>query len=564
MDYAQEGCSRLVALVDDETRRLCAPPIDHPTAVICPVDRLVPGTGVLTAVEGDARWDFIRAAVRRRRHGGRPSRPPGRRPRHRRPRRPPPAGEQPLCLRVVVVYMDVLLRRAASVRRAWMRRPAGVAAAVALCATAPASAAAAWSEPFRLDPANSSATDVQVRLDERGAAVFSWGRAQVESGASRIMGRTLSTAGALQPLASPSGPGLFVGSELASAPSGAGVVAWTRSTAAGDDRVQASARAANGTRGRVFDVSAPGDDAILQATAVGRDGAAVFVWSHLAGHHDTLRARLRLADGRLGPVVDMPEPRVRDVGLLGAAMLPGGDALIVWQHAAVDRYRVYARAISAHRAPSPIVALSALGSTGDVPAVGVSARGDALVAWRTTGGRVQSRVRHASGRLAPIVELAPADPSFDPAAPVVAVAPSGRAAVVWTQGGRHPAHVLARLRSAHGGFGPPIELSIGVGVVARPEVALDAAGAAVVAWSSAADDEDATDRILLARRLSATGRPGALDVVSNPHGSAFTFPGGLAVGRRGQAVITWVDWDYVQNVGVSFGPARAAVLPVLR
>jgi hypothetical protein len=51
--------SDVVAVVDDETRLQCVPPIEHPTTVTCPIERLVPGTRVLAARQSDGHWDLV-------------------------------------------------------------------------------------------------------------------------------------------------------------------------------------------------------------------------------------------------------------------------------------------------------------------------------------------------------------------------------------------------------------------------------------------------------------------------------------------------------------------------
>jgi hypothetical protein len=59
LDVRQADGTDVVATVDDATRLLCAPPVEHSTAVACPVTRLVPGTRVLTSQRTRDHWDFI-------------------------------------------------------------------------------------------------------------------------------------------------------------------------------------------------------------------------------------------------------------------------------------------------------------------------------------------------------------------------------------------------------------------------------------------------------------------------------------------------------------------------
>jgi hypothetical protein len=59
LDVRQADGTDAVATVDGATHLLCAPPVQQSVAVVCPRERLVPGTRVLTARRTDGHWDLI-------------------------------------------------------------------------------------------------------------------------------------------------------------------------------------------------------------------------------------------------------------------------------------------------------------------------------------------------------------------------------------------------------------------------------------------------------------------------------------------------------------------------
>jgi hypothetical protein len=61
--FRQSDGTELVGTVDDATRLMCLPPIQHPTAELCPEERLVPGTRVLLARRTGGHWDLVVLSV---------------------------------------------------------------------------------------------------------------------------------------------------------------------------------------------------------------------------------------------------------------------------------------------------------------------------------------------------------------------------------------------------------------------------------------------------------------------------------------------------------------------
>jgi hypothetical protein len=228
-----------------------------------------------------------------------------------------------------------------------------------------------------------------------------------------------------------------------------------------------------------------GTDSI--AIAIDRQGDALLVWQgcDLAtpGCYDQLQARTWSRRARLGPIVDVTQPGPA-TAWQQVASDDDGDAVVAWQqHDTHTNWRVAARRVGRRGALGPIQLLSPEG------VIGTQAR--------------------------------------------VAVAPGGRALVVWSE--YRPStssgtwYTVARQLFKNGSLGPALEL--GTGSAEAPAVAMDRRGAAVVAWT------DSTR--VIARRITAS-RVSPVRVVAT--GGAPT--GGFALvhatsGRDGDFVISF-------------------------
>ncbi len=175
-----------------------------------------------------------------------------------------------------------------------------------------------------------------------------------------------------------------------------------------------------------------------------------------------------------------------------------GDSLLVWT-ACDDSlpscyYQVQARlAPGRGGALGPILTLSPRGAVSNWPEVAADDDGDAAVVWEQDGAVVVRRIS-ASGAVGPLLTIS------GPRAgnPSVAVEPTGRALVSWTEYRNETYLARARYVGADGALGP--ELALGGSSADRTAVAVDRAGGAIVVWTG--DDY----RQVTARRL----RPGSM------------------------------------------------------
>jgi lactonase family protein with 7-bladed beta-propeller len=126
---------------------------------------------------------------------------------------------------------------------------------------------------------------------------------------------------------------------------GNAVFTWRRSDGA-NWRIQARVRAADGTLSPVEDLSAAGQHALDPQVAVDPSGRAVFTWRRLEGTKWRIQARARAADGTLGPVEDVSEAG-RDAYEPQVAVDPSGNAVFAWRLFDGTNHRIQTRARSA-------------------------------------------------------------------------------------------------------------------------------------------------------------------------------------------------------------------------
>jgi len=182
--------------------------------------------------------------------------------------------------------------------------------------------------------------------------------------------------------------------------------------------------------------------------------------------------------------------------------------------------------------------LSSPGSGARASQVAVSPTGDSYFTWirRHDGGqgRIQARVRSASGEWSPIVNVS--GPKWEPADSGPAIAASqGHAVIVWLRGSR----ILARSLSAHGTVEWARKVSPRwVRADGDPKVALDDQGNAAITWWRWFP-HSATG--VQARWVSANGDKRPLETISDS-GSAFTPK--VVVTPEDRALITWNEWDH--------------------
>ncbi|GAB2932340.1 hypothetical protein GCM10027280_19990 [Micromonospora polyrhachis] len=133
------------------------------------------------------------------------------------------------------------------------------------------------------------------------------------------------------------------------------------------------------------------------------------------------------------------------------------------------------------------------------PDVGITSTGDAVVVWADDGNgnggyEIRARRVRADGTMGPVLNVN-SQADGDQSEPSVAVLPDSRFAVTWQDRSTAGASSIryasfsatdSRLSPVAGGYDVPVQAVIG-GTYRKPDLAVDAAGTAVVAWEDDAD-----------------------------------------------------------------------------
>jgi PKD repeat protein len=183
--------------------------------------------------------------------------------------------------------------------------------------------------------------------------------------------------------------------------------------------------------------------------------------------------------------------------------------------------------------------LTASGDNASVPDVAMNAGGDAVVAWQRSSGTdlfAQASLRDAGTNFSSPVPLGPAGLSAL-GTPQAAIDGAGNAIVVWQQpdGFTLNTIVQAAVRPAGGSFGAPVTLSATGSVSVHPQIAMNAAGDAIVAWEHLANQEVV---IQAAVRPAGGSFAAPVDVsAAGPQGE----PPGVALDSAGTATVVWTQ-----------------------
>ena len=339
---------------------------------------------------------------------------------------------------------------------------------------------------------------------------------------------------------------------------GDAVIVWRRSDGS-NYRVEAGSRSAAGAPGATRTLSGPGYNAGQPRAAMDSAGNALAVWSRFDGTNHRVEARSLAASGTLGPIQTLVDSETA-ASAPQVAMNATGDAVVVWSRFVGSYSSVQIRGRSASGALTATQTLSAAGQSADSAQVAIDPQGNAVVVWRRFDGvnhRIQMRVRSASGELSATRTLSAAGQSAD--SPQVAVDPDGNAVAVWRRFNGAIYRVQVRARSNTGELSAIQTVSKqghNVGVV--PQVGVDADGNAVVAWYA----YDGTSVRVQTRARTAQGVLSSTRYMSDT-GTTNVGPPQVVVDSAGNAVVAWHLWDGANlRVQVRARSAGGALSPV--
>jgi hypothetical protein len=133
----------------------------------------------------------------------------------------------------------------------------------------------------------------------------------------------------------------------------------------------------------------------------------------------------------------------------------------------------------------------------------VDSSGNAHAVWTRSDGShfvIQYGTRTPSGAWSPAQTLS--DPSQSASSPQIGIDPSGNAVVVWTRTDGTNLRIQSAYKPSGGSFGVPVTVSAAGGDASSPQVSMDGAGKALVAWQRF----DGTNlRVQAAIRAAGTG-----------------------------------------------------------
>jgi hypothetical protein len=274
--------------------------------------------------------------------------------------------------------------------------------------------------------------------------------------------------------------------------------------------------------------------------AFDRFGDAIAAWHEFHGK-DSVRAAFRPKGGRFGASVQISKAGV-------AARNPqvafdrSGDAFVLWNANDLSggrRQVVQVAMRPVHgRFGNPVDLSVGNGQVGE-PRLAVDGAGDAVALWRQcnnnvfgcdNGGTyiVRAAIRPAGGRFGPPVSLSAA--GNDAQDLQVAIDNSGGAVAVWDRfNGTSPAIESAQ-RPPGGTFGPTTDLTTGA---LNPQVAMDAAGDAIVGW----EKDAANDKSIVQTAMRPAG--GTFAAPQNITGPVTEANLALTMNSSGRAVTAW-------------------------
>jgi hypothetical protein len=384
-------------------------------------------------------------------------------------------------------------------------RPAILPLLVAGTTVAPAttSAAGTWNPESYLASPLREATGPSIAVTTTGAAVAGW---QAQQGAFADVDAFLTarapgtapfvTGGTQQHVESAKAHGEGnMGVVTAVNPSGKAIVAWVQATYTGNYRVQAVVRAAGASAfGAVQTLTAEGEDAAVPAVAMNAAGAAVLVWRR----HETTTESWQVQGATLS-----------DAATTFSALNGGGNI----SSEPDDNSDFFVSPVRVAIAPS----------------------GAAVVAWDSTDVSHLQDARWARRAPGEAVFAAPHDLGAVTHAPDVAAGDGGGFALTWVTGSGGTGATISLARASTGDFGAATPVATTPGFFIDTRAGVDAAGNAIVALLGSTEATlGAKVRVAITTCATTCPTPSWLSADGQDAGGL-----DLAVNAAGDAVLAW-------------------------
>ena len=415
---------------------------------------------------------------------------------------------------------------------------ASVVALAGLLAVAPAWASGTWQTPVTLaSEAEEARFGPYVAMGGAGEGAAVWSGADNE--ALRSVGGRWGAAGSLSGEA-----GDVSGPCLAMSSTGEAIAVWSAvgETSHGI-AIETAARAPGGQWGTPVQLLETGEPIILSVRdcklALDAAGDAVAVWAEETEFEfEEVWAAYRPAGGAWQAPVELHQPGNIDTAP-SVAIDSKGDAQAVWvgtSYAVEGQYKPAGEDWRKPESPTEVEKLSESGHTALDPSVAFDAAGEALVVWDVYDEGddvVQAAQRAQGGAWQAAQDLSSA--TENAWAPSMAMSSPGEALAVWeheTAAGHYA--VEGASRSAAGHWEAPMSLSPAGDNARFPSLAVNASGAAVAAWEQKNGESFSVQGAL--RPAGGAWQPPAGISTAVKHGELFPQ---VAIDTAGDALVAW-------------------------
>ncbi|MBM4364257.1 MAG: hypothetical protein FJ104_16380 [Deltaproteobacteria bacterium] len=248
------------------------------------------------------------------------------------------------------------------------------------------------------------------------------------------------------------------------------------------------------------------------------------------------------------PVIPLDEDRGTTLFEPQIVANGAGAGIATWfEVGAINRTDIVASLLVGEPAAPAVVVSRGAAAAIEYHAAAMNASGDAVVVWAEVGAtRRDVWVRRLAGGTWQTPTLVNTSTVGDADTPHVAINDAGDVVVVWWQPGANGASATwARTFTVAGGWGSAAE--IGPNLVNNTRVALDAAGNAIATWEAGGDTLRGNYSIRAARYEKGVGwgAPVILSAPDDEGGNALNPD--LAMDAAGNAVVVWPTGQYPQS-----------------
>lgn len=292
------------------------------------------------------------------------------------------------------------------------------------------------------------------------------------------------------------------------------------------------------TWGPVAALSQPGQAVAAPQIATDPAGDATAIWYRDQGSSGLIESSLLPAGGAWGAAQQLPAGASAYGPELGVDA--HGNASALWYEVGTtsDAVGSATRPASGAWTPGPQLA------QGDEPRIAVNANGDAVAAWYSFNATAMIDVvyvatRPAGGSWSAAQQVS--TPNLDGFAPVVGIDAAGNATAIWQEQSNGLGVITGASRPAGGTWSAAQAISAPTVDSAGPDLAVDAAGAAVAVWYS---QIGATSVIESANRAPG----GSWSQPASLSGGGDAFDPHVGIDAAGNAVAVWYSFDGANDV----------------